>query len=80
MITLDEIRTAAMQLPYLDRTKLLDALIESIEGQAVAPDADLQEIITDRIEAFDRGELETISAEESVERLRQSLVERRATS
>lgn len=80
MTTLDEIRSAAMQLPFLDRAMLLDALLESVEGQAVASGADLEQVIANRIEAFDRGELETVSAEESVARLRQSLAEQRAES
>ena len=69
---LEEIESLALQLPTADRCRLAERLLTSLSEEDEVLAAWVEEAER-RCEAFDRGEMETVSFEESIARLRSKL-------
>jgi putative addiction module component (TIGR02574 family) len=71
MPTVEEILETALQLPKEQRLRLAEQLRESADDE---PENEIaaawSDEIADRVDAVDRGELQTVSAREVFERLR----------
>jgi len=71
MPTVEEILETALQLPKEQRLRLAEQLRESADDE---PENEIaaawSDEIADRVDALDRGELQTVSAREVFERLR----------
>jgi putative addiction module component (TIGR02574 family) len=69
--TVEEILETALQLPKEQRLRLAEQLRESAEDE---PENEIaaawSDEIADRVDALDRGELQTVSARQVFERLR----------
>ena len=64
-MTLKDIEEQAQTLPPEERAKLAEALLESLRDTPVREiEAEWDREIEARVAAYDRGELETISAED----------------
>ena len=71
MPTPEEILETALRLPKEQRLRLAEQLRESVEGVLHSQlEAAWTEEIADRVEALERGEIETVSAKEVFERVR----------
>lgn len=66
-MTTEAITTAALALPPESRAELADALLHSIEHQDGAIQKAWAEEVDDRLAAFDRGEMKSLSREEVME-------------
>lgn len=63
--TAEELAQRARQLPLEERERLVDALLESLNAPAVAElDAAWAAEIEQRLAAYDRGEVQALSAEQ----------------
>jgi putative addiction module component (TIGR02574 family) len=71
MPTPEEILETALKLPKEQRLRLAEQLRESVEGE---PQSDVEaawgDEIADRVEALERGEIETVSAKAVFDRVR----------
>lgn len=62
---LEELERKAKSLSAEERARLAEVLLESLEGESLAEiEAVWEREIEERAAAYDRGELQTISAEE----------------
>jgi putative addiction module component (TIGR02574 family) len=78
MSTVDEILAAAMALPAGDRAELANRLFESVdEADEIEIDEELEQVIVDRLEAYDRGEVEAMDWEDVKAEIQESLDEKR---
>lgn len=78
MATVDEILAAAMALPAGDRAELANRLFESVdEADEVEVDEDLEQTIVDRLEAYDRGDVEAADWDDVKARIQDSLDKKR---
>ena len=77
MATVDEVFAAAMSLPPPDRISLAARLVEALEQDDVDTDLDedLERTIASRIAAYERGETQSIDADEVLNELERSLDE-----
>ena len=66
-MTTESITTAALLLPPESRAELADTLLRSIEHQDGAIQNAWAEEVDDRLAAFNRGEMKTLSREEVME-------------
>lgn len=66
-MTKESVTIAALALPPGARAELADTLLRSIEHQDNGLQAAWAEEVGDRIAAFDRGEMDTLSREEVME-------------
>jgi putative addiction module component (TIGR02574 family) len=68
-----QVRAVALELTEEERIRLAEDLYESVEESDGTPEeieAAWSEEIADRVEAFERGEVETIDGEEVFRRIR----------
>lgn len=71
MPTPEEILESALKLPKEQRLRLAEQLRESVEDEPQSQiEATWGDEIADRVEALERGEIETVSAKEVFERIR----------
>jgi putative addiction module component (TIGR02574 family) len=69
--TPEEVLEIALKLPKEQRLRLAEQLCESVQGESQTDiDAAWAEEIVDRVEALERGEVETVSAKAVFERVR----------
>jgi putative addiction module component (TIGR02574 family) len=75
MASVDDLFAAAMSLPLSERLALVDRLFEALEHQTVEAelDDDFQHALSDRIEAFRRGETHAIDADEALDEVERSI-------
>ena len=66
-MTAESITSAALALPPESRAELADALLHSIEHQDSGLQKPWTEEVDDRLAAFDRGEMRSLSREEVME-------------
>jgi putative addiction module component (TIGR02574 family) len=66
-MTTEFITSAALALPPESRAELADTLLRSIENQEIELQNAWTAEIDDRLAAFDRGEMKTLSREEVME-------------
>lgn len=66
-MTTEAITTAALALPPESRAELADTLLRSIEQQDGSIEKAWAEEVDDRLAAFDRGEMKSLSREEVME-------------
>lgn len=74
-MSIDEIRSAVLELPENDRALLARDILVSLDAEMVEPDAEQvwgDEILS-RSDAYRRGELSARDWRESVERIRRTL-------
>jgi putative addiction module component (TIGR02574 family) len=78
MSTADEILAAALALPPDDRAQLANRLFESMdESDELEVDEQLETTIVDRLEAYDRGEVEASDWADVKARIEASLNQKR---
>jgi putative addiction module component (TIGR02574 family) len=78
MTTVDEILAAAMALPVGDRAELANRLFESVDNaEEFELDEQLEQTIRNRLEAYDRGEIEASDWEEVKARIEASFDRKR---
>ena len=73
-----QVRAVALELTEEERIRLAEDLYESVEESDGTPEeieAAWSEEIADRVEAFERGEVETIDGEEVFRRIHGSQIE-----
>jgi putative addiction module component (TIGR02574 family) len=56
-----EIRTRAMELPAVEKVRLVDELLSSLDEPGEAIDALWRREVEDRIEAYQAGKLQSVS-------------------
>jgi putative addiction module component (TIGR02574 family) len=80
-MTVDEIRSQALQLSAEERELLAVTLLGSLASadEQAAIDAEWAREIQSRSDAYRAGKIETFDAEESIARVRQQLVARTQT-
>ena len=62
--TIDELTRQARNLSKIDRARLAESLLESLQAPDAAIQADWDQEIEARVAAFDRGEMATHPAED----------------
>ena len=62
--TIDELTRQARNLSKIDRARLAESLLESLQAPDAATQADWDQEIEARVAAFDRGEMGTYPAED----------------
>ena len=78
MSTIDEIVTAALALSPSDRVEIANRLFESLdEADELEVDEQLEKTIVDRLEAYDRGEVEASDWADVKARIQASLNQKR---
>lgn len=78
MSTVDQLRDQVLTLPSHDRAALAAILLESLEPASSADDVEQAVLVEaeSRAAAYARGELTASDVQESLERMRRTLVER----